>query len=131
MINFFHLEAHCGLKFLKFLGQCHSASEEVRTSLFNQFDLVETRFTESLQLALPNLEPDEVKRRMEFTLGAMSHTMILFEFTAANETDQTTSKQLFESLMSLHLVLNIHCHQKTLFSLMKQKTRLYNLPRDS
>ena len=92
-------EKQKGLKFLKFLGQCHSASEEVRASLFNQFDLVETRFTESLQSALPNLEPDEVKRRMEFTLGAMSHTMILFELTAANETDQKTSKQLFESLI--------------------------------
>tara|TARA_Y100000588_G_scaffold331323_1_gene368882 strand:- start:896 stop:1576 length:681 start_codon:yes stop_codon:yes gene_type:complete len=92
-------EKQKGLKFLRFLGQCHSASEEVRASLFNQFDQVVVRYTEALQKALPNLEPDEVKRRMEFTLGAMSHTMILFELTATNESDQETPKQLFESLI--------------------------------
>lgn len=88
-----------GLKFLKFLGKCHSGNEEVKRSLFNQFDQVEARFTDSLQKALPNLDPDEVKRRIEFTLGAMSHTMILFELTASKNNNKKTSNRLFESLI--------------------------------
>ena len=92
-------EKQQGLKFLRFLGQCHSASEEIRASLFEQFDLVVERFTEALQTALPNLAPDEVRRRMEFTLGAMSHTMILFELTAQKQDEKETPRQLFESLI--------------------------------
>ena len=62
---------------LKLLGQLHTqANPETRKLFFRQFDEVRMRFTASFQRALPDIDPDEVARRMMYIVGAMSYIMM-------------------------------------------------------
>ena len=62
---------------LKLLGQLHTqANPETRKLFFRQFDEVRIRFTASFQRALPDIDPDEVARRMMYIVGAMSYIMM-------------------------------------------------------
>ena len=61
---------------LKLIGQIHSqASQDIRALFISQFDEVRIRFTTSFQRALPDVDPDEIARRVMFVVGAMSYVM--------------------------------------------------------
>ena len=61
---------------LKLVGQLHSqVNPEVRRLFIQQFDEVRVRFTASLQRALPDIDPEEVARRVMYIVGAMIYMM--------------------------------------------------------
>lgn len=61
---------------LKLVGQLHSqANPEIRRLFIQQFDEVRIRFTASLQRALPDIDPEEVARRVMFVVGSMIYIM--------------------------------------------------------
>ena len=61
---------------LKLVGQLHSqVNPEVRRLFIQQFDEVRVRFTASLQRVLPDIDPEEVARRMMYIVGAMIYMM--------------------------------------------------------
>ena len=62
---------------LKLFGQLHSqVNPDTRKLFFQQFDEVRVRFTASFQRALPDIDPDEVARRVMYVVGAMSYIMM-------------------------------------------------------
>ncbi len=66
-----------GLRFLKLLGQIHTqTNQEFQKALLSQFEEVLERYTKALVRALPSLEPNEVRLRMLFVVGAMAQTLI-------------------------------------------------------
>ena len=61
---------------LKLVGQLHSlASPDARKLFIRQFDEVRIRFTASFQRALPDIDPEEVGRRVMYIVGAMTYIM--------------------------------------------------------
>lgn len=63
-------------QFLKLLSHLHSQANPEGYRLFvRQFREVRERFTASLQRALPEIDPDEVARRVMYIVGAMIYAM--------------------------------------------------------
>ncbi len=61
---------------LKLVGQLHSqVNPEVRRLFIQQFEEVRVRFTASLQRALPDVDPEEVARRVMYVVGSMTYIM--------------------------------------------------------
>ena len=61
---------------LKLVGVLQSqVNPEVRRLFAKQFDEVRIRFTASFQRALPDIDPDEVARRLMYVVGAMGFIM--------------------------------------------------------
>ncbi|MXY18101.1 MAG: TetR/AcrR family transcriptional regulator [Acidobacteria bacterium] len=61
---------------LKLVGQLHSqVNPEFRRLFIQQFDEVRIRFTASLQRVLPDIDPEEVARRVMYIVGAMIYMM--------------------------------------------------------
>ena len=90
-----------GQKFLRLVGQIHTQpKEEIRTVFVSQFDQVLDRYTKALMRALPSLDPDEVRRRMFFVVGAMAQTMIWGEqFASRTSQGAHNLRQIRESLV--------------------------------
>ena len=100
----FHKHAEWGKsgeKFLKLVGRIHSeANEEIRVSFLGLIEDVLVRFTAALQRALPDLEADEVSRRMLFIVGAMAFTMMYGEsLVSRGELTASDKEQLLGSLI--------------------------------
>ena len=61
---------------LKLVGQLHSqVNPEVRRLFIQQFDEVRIRFTAAFQRALPDIDPEEVARRVMYIVGSMIYMM--------------------------------------------------------
>ena len=61
---------------LKLVGQLHSqVNPEFRRLFIQQFEEVRIRFTASFQRALPDIDPEEVGRRVMYVVGAMIYIM--------------------------------------------------------
>ena len=83
---------------LKLLGQLHTqANPEVRKLFMRLFDEVRIRFTASFQRALPDIDPDEVARRVMYIVGAMSAIMMWVE--QPEQTQSATPDELRQSLV--------------------------------
>lgn len=83
---------------LKLLGQLHTqATPDTRKLFFRQFDEVRIRFTASFQRALPDIDSDEVARRVMYVVGSMSYIMMWAELP--DQTRTATPDKLRQSLI--------------------------------
>ena len=85
--------------FLRFAGRTHAEPDEFRAVLIKKLEPVIARFTEALQRALPNVEPEEVQCRILFVIGSMANTMLWSETLAARQEIARSSEELMESLI--------------------------------
>lgn len=67
-------EGQGGADFMRIAGRMHSDPTRWRDFFQRQFAAVTERFHGALSRALPDLDEDEVIRRMHYLIGAMAHT---------------------------------------------------------
>lgn len=66
-----------GLVWSRFIGRVYSEPLEIVEAMVReQFEEVGLRFTEALADALPHLSQREIVERLQFAIGALSHTLI-------------------------------------------------------